>query len=513
MIAEAGGGAVATGGAGQPPGLVARLARRAAGESYLVLLVCAAATLLLLGLGFLVTPDTWLALASGRVVAHGGPPSTDTLTAWTLGHDWTDQQWLGQLLLYRIWQAGGLVLVGLAHVVVVLATFVAALVAARRRGGSPRHVAMVGLLAVLPLGLVAGNIRAQTFALALFVAVLWLLAEDSRSPSRRVFWSFPLLVLWANVHGSVIVGAGLVATAGAVVVVHELRERRRSELAHGIALVAMAPVALLATPYGLSLFAYFGDTFGNPEIARIAPEWMPTAFEPVNAPFYVLAALTLVLVGRERGQLTPFEQLALVLLLAGALAAVRNLAWFVLAAVVLVPALATRPPRPGDRRPPPVWLAAGISAIAVLAVIAAAVRGLGETDRQVESRFPSAAVAVVSREALRDPSPGVFAHPRYADWLLFRQPRLAGRIPFDIRFELLTPDQLRRFRRFRHQIGAAWLSSLGGARLVVLDSSERPLGVLPPTSAVLLREPRARRLYAAHDLAVVLLAPRRAAAR
>src|SRR4051812_13336370 len=74
-----------------------RLTRLAASESYLVLLVSAACCLLLLGVGAFVMSDTWLALVAGRVVAGGGPPSTDMLTAWTLGREWVDQQWLGQL--------------------------------------------------------------------------------------------------------------------------------------------------------------------------------------------------------------------------------------------------------------------------------------------------------------------------------------------------------------------------------------------------------------------------------
>jgi hypothetical protein len=40
----------------------------------------------------------------------------------------------------------------------------------------------------------------------------------------------------------------------------------------------------------------------------------------------------------------------------------------------------------------------------------------------------------------------VFADDRHADWLLWAQPSLRGRIAYDIRFELLTPQQFRTLR-------------------------------------------------------------------
>src|SRR5713226_5542152 len=43
------------------------------------------------------------------------------------------------------------------------------------------------------------NARAQSLALVLFVALIWLLIADARKQSRRVFLALPLLVVWANV--------------------------------------------------------------------------------------------------------------------------------------------------------------------------------------------------------------------------------------------------------------------------------------------------------------------------
>jgi len=56
----------------------------------------------------------------------------------------------------------------------------------------------------------------------LFALLVYLLARDSRRPSARVYWCLPLLVVWANLHGTVTMAAGLVALHGAVI----LFERR-----------------------------------------------------------------------------------------------------------------------------------------------------------------------------------------------------------------------------------------------------------------------------------------------
>ena len=171
--------------------------------------------------------DGWLALVSGRVVADSGLPSTDTLTAWTAHVQWVDQQWLGQLFLYRIASAGNLRLVMLVHVGLLAAAMAAALAAARWRGGSARSVGLVAAPALVVI-LMSAQMRAQSLAYPLFVATAWLLIADSRKASRRVLLVLPLLVLWANIHGSVVLGAALTTVFGVLLVVRTVRADLRN---------------------------------------------------------------------------------------------------------------------------------------------------------------------------------------------------------------------------------------------------------------------------------------------
>ena len=84
----------------------------------------------------------------------------------------------------------------------------------------------------------------------------------------------------------------------------------------------------------------------------------------------------------------------------------------------------------------------------------------------MRSQYPAAAQAAASTAAgahLR-----VFANERYADWLVFENPALAGRIAYDSRFELLTSRELSSVTYFRNLV-AGWRSTIRGYSVLVLE--------------------------------------------
>src|SRR5919204_2826158 len=186
--------------------------------------------------------DSWFVIFGGHFVAHHGLPSTDALTIWTHGRHWVDQQWLGQLVFYGLYAAGGIKLALLGHVAAAGSAFTLIVIAARRRGASVRSVCWIALPSIFLLIWSSWNARAQSLALVLFVGVVWLLVRDARTPSRRVFFVFPLLVLWANIHGTAITGALLVVLLG-VTYAFERRRQPLREWAQRTALLCLAPIA------------------------------------------------------------------------------------------------------------------------------------------------------------------------------------------------------------------------------------------------------------------------------
>jgi len=444
--------------------------------------------------------DGWLALVSGRLVADSGLPTTDTLTAWTAHVQWVDQQWLGQLFLYRLASAGNLRLVMLVHVGLLAGAMAAALIAARWRGGSPRSVGLVAAPALVVI-LMSAQMRVQSIAYPLFVAVAWLLIADARASSRRVLLVLPVLVLWANVHGSVVLGALLTTVAGLLLVARTLRNSAGAgnELLLRGALLTIAPcLCIFASPYGSSLFHYYGSTAFNSSFGRIVSEWQHSWPSLVTLPFYVLAALCGWLLLRDRRAVSIFEQIALLLLFLAGVSALRNMVWFSFFALIVVPLpLGKRLGEVRGRESRMVKTMLAATAIAAVSVAGAAAASRPDS-WLTSSVYPTAAADAVAAAAAKDPTARIYSDVRFADWLLWTRPELAGRIAYDARFELLSSRELEQLYRLQNRLTPGWMAPVAGHRLVVLP---RVQGAA--TARALLARAGTREIY--RDGSVVIL--------
>src|SRR5207248_1679964 len=104
-------------------------------------------------------------------------------------------------------------------------------------------------------------VRAQVLAIPLFVAVLWLCLDDARDGRlrARIVLVLPLLALWANLHGSVLIGSAVVAWFLAVRAATSAWERSWGQAAGYAVLTVAAACAVFATPYGTHVLAYYRD--------------------------------------------------------------------------------------------------------------------------------------------------------------------------------------------------------------------------------------------------------------
>jgi hypothetical protein len=108
-----------------------------------------------------------------------------------------------------------------------------------------------------------------------------------------------------------------------------------------------------------------------------------------------------------------------------------------------------------------------------------------------------AAAAAVARAVERTPGTRVFADARYADWLIWAEPSLAGRIAYDVRFELLSRKQLAEIYAFNDPLSRSWRNASAGYNVLVLDRVDDARAV-----RALDRDPGARVLYSAPELVV-----------
>ena len=314
----------------------------------LVIVLGAFAIVFVLSLHRQLVVDGWMAIVSGRWIVQHGLPSHDALTVWTHGRRWTDQQWLAQLALYGLWRLGGVKLALFVHALLVTSGLAGAALFARTRGATARSVTWIAIPVLIAYYPVASVMRPQSFAFPLFAAVLWLVLADARQPSRRVFLTLPLLVLWTNLHGSVVLGAMLVSLDGLVGMVQQRRPSGR-----GIALLLAPWACVFASPYGPHLPAYYEKILVGGDFKQFVTEWAPTTLSAQTAAVYLIVLGGLWLLGRAGRGVPLLDQLAFALTSVLAFEAVRNTAWIGLVALAVLPPLVDRLRQPGRGACPP----------------------------------------------------------------------------------------------------------------------------------------------------------------
>lgn len=425
---------------------------------------------LLVGGGF--AADSWLTLLGGRELVAHGLPHHDSLAIMSHGRRWVDQQWLAQLLYYGLYKLGGLSLASRVNVLLFSSATGIGLVAARRRGASPSRVLVCALPALI---LTARFVRAEVPAQVLFVLLLVLLVRESRRPSRLVLLAFPLVVLWGNLHGSAVVGAALVSLLGLVELRRARRRADRRGLARGLALALAAWPCLLVTPYGSGVLDYYRSTLVHPAFAKYVTEWQAPRFPTLwGSVFFVAAFFTAVVVARRARDFNSFELATLLVTLTGGLLAVRSVIWFVYAVLLLVPrALEALWPagRAGETGPRFAALRAPLGTVVLGLCLVLLARPAGGIAQQ----WPPAAAASVASAAASNPSLRVLASQEYADWLLFREPGLRGRVAFDGRWEILEPAQMEAVVDFLFQKTPRWERLARGYDVFVLDPRDNRL--------------------------------------
>jgi hypothetical protein len=415
-------------------------------EGLLVLVVAGFAGIAAAVSKVLVATDTWYALVSGRLITQHGLPFHNQLTLWAHGTRWVDQQWLAQLGLYGLDRAGGIRAAIVVHVLFVAVTFAVMVVLARRSGADPRSIALVSVVALLPLALTTAQLRTQTFSYPLFAAVLVLLARPAPTTWRRLLGLLAIIVLWANLHGSVVLAAILVSLRGVTELASGLRAGKGPrQLAW---LVALLPwPALLATPYLWSTGHYYRETIFNPTLSAYLWQWKPTTLSPVSLPLFVLALGFLWLVGKAAPAYTRFEKLAGLFLVALALLAVRNWTWLALFAVAFYPR-GLDYLRAERRRPLETPLNRMLAALGILFAVVVSTATLGRSPSWFTNSFPDRGARVVADLARSHPNAKIWATAEWGDWLMWSDPQLQGRVAFDARVELLSKAQVKKMAVF-----------------------------------------------------------------
>lgn len=275
------------------------------------------------------------AIAQTRTLPHSLPYASAPALPWH------DAPALGQLAFHALEAAlgdRGLILAQVAAVATALAAVAVDLRGAEARDGAGAAVLAACIVAVPASFLVA---RAELFSLALFPLLVALLRAETRRRSRGIWLAVPLLALWANLHGGVLIGFAVLAA-------YLVLGRGRSEPLVSLGILVASAAALLATPALLHTVDYYAGVLRGAAAAEHYGLWAPLSFRDPLDVLLVALALPLLAAALRR----PRESWEVAVLVALALLTVdahRNGLWLVLFAATP----AARSFGSGARRP---WL-------------------------------------------------------------------------------------------------------------------------------------------------------------
>lgn len=334
------------------------------------------ATFALLGLRIGLRPlgdnSLFIHLRTGiDLVRTGHIPRTDPYSFTAAGDPWVVQSWLASACYGVAERVGGFEAVRVLHGV--LYALLGAMLGRLVRTGSAWRTALAGVL-VVGLGIVYWSPRPLVFGLLCLAATV--LVVERRRPW---WWLLPIVWIWANAHGSFVLGLGWLVL---VVAGERLDGQRRPDSLPWLGGFAAGLVVACLNPLGPRLLVFPLVVIGRREAFSHVVEWRSPSFQSGTGLLTLLCLVgAVVVLARTRPSWRDLVPVA-AFVVAG-LAAQRNLP---MAAVVLAPVLGrslrARVPVDVDEVRPRinVTIAAVLGALGLLFLVAAAVGAPFELD-------------------------------------------------------------------------------------------------------------------------------------
>lgn len=295
-----------------------------------LLMTVVALVLILLSWTMVVGADTMWLVALGDHIRRSGQVPTGVPFATADSTGWVNVPVLGELAFSWLHSLGPL---GLPFAQLVVATLLVAVVIVSCRGEGAGTGAAAGLVALFVLGTLPalGVVRAQTLSLLPFAVLVLILRREHRAPSRRVWLVVPLIALWGNLHGAVLLG---VAVTGAYLLLSRLRKEPVVAVGAGAATVA----ALFVNPGLLNTPKYYLGVLTNEALDRGSELWSaPRLDKPLDLFMIAAAAVLLVLVLRGARRVPLWEWVVVAALGYMTISSARHGVWLIM---FLVPAAA-----------------------------------------------------------------------------------------------------------------------------------------------------------------------------
>ncbi len=222
--------------------------------------------------------DTYLHIAAGEwILEHRLVPGTDPFSYTFQGAPWVAHEWLSEVVMALAYRLGGwsglLVLFGGA------AALAFGLFARQLSRWLPPLPAAV--VFIVGSGCVAGSLLARPHILVLPILVAWTAGLLVARERGVVPWAMlPLMILWANMHGSFAFGLALICPFALEAVTASGNAWKKPLLEWG-AFTALAVLAALLTPHGWQGLLFPFQLLAMQSLDNI-DEWRSPSFQTLS---------------------------------------------------------------------------------------------------------------------------------------------------------------------------------------------------------------------------------------
>ena len=293
-------------------------------------------------------PDFWWHIKTGELIIQNRQiPLFDAYSFSAVGKPWIAHEWLSELFMFLLYNAGGVILSTLVFSVLILAAFWVTIL--RIEDKSNLYAASGALLLGAILSTPVLWPRPQIFSILYMSIFLVLLDRFLKTGKLATLIPLPvIMLLWVNQHGAFIVGLGVIGIfivgrlVDALIRVIQQKENWK-DIADNLLWVLILTLVIctlvtLLNPNGIRILVYPFQTINDASLQQFNQEWASPDFH--ERTWIPLAVMYLSLIGFGLKSKRPISTTNILLVLVFGFMALSALKHVALFALVTIPVLA-----------------------------------------------------------------------------------------------------------------------------------------------------------------------------
>ena len=244
-------------------------------------------------------PDLgWHLKVGEQIIEEKSVPNFDYYNYPLSGKKWVDHEWLLNATIYWLYQNFGYLFLNLFFASLIVITLIILNIFTQKSpflNQPPTFFIMFfqffGVLAMAPhLG-----IRMQEFTLINLLLLLIIVYQYNKTKNyKTLIWLLPLFYIWANTHGSFIIGIFIMCLwvgvkIGEIIIkkyhffkfINQQNNLALKKIALFFFFLCLSVLVTFLTPYGLKLYSFLGD-YANTFYMKHIAEWLSAFYLPIQ---------------------------------------------------------------------------------------------------------------------------------------------------------------------------------------------------------------------------------------